>query len=308
MAEAKTEQANSPGIVYLNGKLMPAAAAFLPIDDAGVLYGMGFFETFRTSGGRPHHWDFHRARLAQACAAAGIRVPGDFLAADAARLRETAAALLRENKTSDAVFRYTLTAGRASPLGHGENFAQPSEFMTSRPLPPAAPAEGISLRVLRLARDNGEWLPRPKSLNYANAFAGAEELRRRAATASDEGLFLARDNHCVVETTRQNLAWIEDGKFCYPDPALGAVAGTCLQWALQLGVPSAAWRVGLDGILTVDAIVVLNAVRGITPVRELWDERDQRRLGAFASHAHPLVKQLQQHWNEALQETARAKR
>lgn len=311
MAEtAATDRVNPSGTVYFNGKLLPAAAARVPIDDAGVLYGMGFFETFRTSGGRPHHWDFHRARLAQACVVAGIQVPGDFLACDETRLRESVTALLRENKMSDAVFRYTLTAGRAAPEGVGaeENFTQPSEFMTLRALPAAAPIEGISLRVLQLARDSGEWLPRPKSLNYANALAGAGELRRRAATASDEGLFLSREGGCIVETTRQNVAWIEGGKLCYPDPALGAVAGTCLQWVLQRGVPSEARRVGWDELLAADAIVVLNAVRGITPVRELWDDRDRPRLGAFASHTHPVVKQLQQHWSEALQETARAKR
>lgn len=308
MAETAHATGNEPGFVYRNGQVVPAtAAAGVSIDDAGLLYGLGFFETFRTSGGRPHHWDFHRARLTEACAAAGIRVPGEFLASDGARLRGSVTELLRKHQRSDAVFRYTITAGPVAARGE-PTFAQPSEFMTLRALPAAAPEEGITLRVLRLARDNGEWLPRPKSLNYANALAGAGELGRRATQASDEGLFLSREGRCVVETTRQNLAWIEQGKFCYPDPALGAVAGTCLRWALQLGLPSAAGRATLEQLTGVDAIVVLNAVRGITPVRELWDDRDQERLGTFASHAHPWVKQLQQHWNQALGETARPTR
>jgi 4-amino-4-deoxychorismate lyase len=308
MAEAETQRPNSPVIVFLDGQLVPATAARLSLDDAGVLYGLGFFETFRTSGGVPHHWSFHRERLAQACAAAGIRIPGTFLASDEARLRDSVGALLRENKVSEAVVRYTLTAGRAAADGVGESFAQPSEFMALRALPPAAPAEGISLRVLGLSRDNGEWLPRPKSLNYANALAGGEELRRRAASPSDEGLFLSRDERCVVETTRQNLAWIEEGKLCYPDPALGAVAGTCLQWALQRGIPSAPRRSTLDELRGRDAVIVLNAVRGVTPVRELWDANDQQRLATFASPTHPIVKELQRQWTDALQATARAKR
>jgi 4-amino-4-deoxychorismate lyase len=307
MAEPETAAgADLPTIAYCNGELMPAAAARLPIDDAGVLYGLGFFETFLTSGGHPHHWSFHRERLAQACGVAGITVPGTFLARDEARLRGVAQTLLRENKMSDAVFRYTLTAGRVSLGGRSGNFDGPAEFMTLRVFPPAAPAEGISLRVLRLARDNGEWLPRPKSLNYSNALAGAGELRRRAAAASDEGLFLSRDERCVVETVRQNIAWIEGGKLCYPDETLGPVAGTCLQWALSLGIPSAPRRIKLGELAAADAVVVLNAVRGVTPVRELWDDEDRQCLARVASCEHPMVLQLRESWRGALQATVRS--
>ena len=42
--------------VYLNGQIVPAVGAGLPVDDHGVLFGAGFFETFRTSGGRPLLW------------------------------------------------------------------------------------------------------------------------------------------------------------------------------------------------------------------------------------------------------------
>lgn len=310
MAETVIDRASSPVIVYLDGQLTPAPAAALPLDDAGVLYGLGFFETFRTSGGHPHHWNFNRARLANACVVAGIQLRGDFLAADEARLRESVTGLLRENKMSDAVFRYTITAGKASSGGKNTAgiFERPAEFMTLRALPAAAPVEGISLRLLRLARDNGEWLPRPKSLNYANAYAGERELRGRAAVPSDEGLFLSRAEGCVVETTRQNLAWVEGGKICYPDPALGAIAGTGLQWMLQLGISSEPRRVGWEELVAAEAVFVVNAVRGVTPVRELWDQQDGERLASFASSDHPLVKQLQQRWNEALRATAAGKR
>lgn len=304
MAENSTAPA-SPA-VYFNGRILPAAEAHLPIDDAGTLYGLGFFETFRTSGGRPHQWDFHRARMAQACITAGITMPPTFLVCDEARLRETVRVLLREHGMSDGVFRYTLTAGRASaPDSRGEGFSEPAEFMVLRALPPCPPPEGVALRVLQLSRDNGEWLPRPKSLNYANAFAGAGELRRRGAAPGDEGLFLSREGAYAVETPRQNLAWIEGERLCYPDPALGAVAGTCLQWALQLGLPFAARRARLPDLLGADAIMVLNAVRGVTPVREAWDAQDQHRFRLLESHAHPLVVSLVGRWSDALRATAR---
>lgn len=304
----ETNQPGSPRTVYCHGRILPAAEARLPIDDWGVLYGLGFFETFRTSGGQPHHWNFNHARLAQACAAAGIAMPPNFLATDETRLRETIRTLLRENKMSDAVFRYTLTAVNctSTPNSASGDFRTPAEFLTLRPLPSAAPAEGIALRVLALPRDNGEWLPRPKSLNYANAIAGARELQRRSAVASDEGLFLTRGDRerFVVETPRQAIAWFAGGKLCYPDPALGAVASTCLHWALPLGFAAETRRATLAEFLTADAIIVLNAVRGITAVREVWDEQDRVRLRTLDSHAHPSVVKLRQAWSEALRATA----
>jgi len=33
-------------LAYSNGKLVPAASAVFAADDHGVLYGLGFFETF----------------------------------------------------------------------------------------------------------------------------------------------------------------------------------------------------------------------------------------------------------------------
>ncbi len=285
--------------VYFNGKLLPADDARLPISDRAVLFGLGFFETFRTSGGRPHHWPFNLARLQRACAAAGLAIPENFLARDEARLCDIVRQMLAASGMSDAVFRYTLTGG---PID-----AQPAELLTMRPLPAKPTTQGIALRVLRTLRDNGEWLPRPKSLNYANALLGANELSRRSRAESDEGLFLSREARFVVETTRQSVAWVKDGQLRFPDPSLGPVEGTCLAWVLATGLPARAVRAELAEMLSADAVLVLNAVRGITPVERVWDEDDRVELGAFASHAHPMVVSLRQQWRESLVATAGAR-
>ena len=95
---------------------MPASSVRLPIDDAGVLFGVGFFETFRTSGGRPHHWRFHRARLARACDSAGIALPPTFLSGEERRLREVVGFLLRDNGMSEAVCHRLNRAGVEAAL------------------------------------------------------------------------------------------------------------------------------------------------------------------------------------------------
>ncbi len=283
-------------IVWFDGAFVAGEAARLRFDDRGVQFGVGFYETFRTSGGRPHHWRYHRARLESACARVGIELPADSFASDGERRRAVVERLLAEHGATDAVFRYTITAGRV-----GE---RPAESVVLRALPPPPPDEGVCLRVLKLARDNGEWLPRPKSLCSLNAWLGAEELRQRSGDASDEGLFLARDSGCVVETTRQAIAWIVDGGLCYPDPALGAVAGTCLAWVIESGATCETRRAPIDELLAADAIVVLNSVRGITPVHLIFDADDRPLRRGIDSRDHPLVASLRRQWTEALEATA----
>ncbi|HVU24337.1 MAG TPA: aminotransferase class IV [Opitutus sp.] len=284
-----------PAPVYFNGGIVPASEARLPIGDRGVRHGLGFFETFRTSGGRPHHWRFHQHRLARACETARLPIPPHFLASNETRLRAVVAQLLAATASRDAVFRYTMAAGEGST---------PSESLTLRPLPSAAPA-GVCLRVLALRRDNGEFLPRPKSLNYLNALLGAEELATRTADPGDEGLFLSREGDFVVETPRQNLAWLAGDRLCHPDPALGAVAGTCLAWLLETcGRPGVPRRAPLDELLAADAIFVCNAVRGITPVREIRGADDRAVLRTLDSVAHPRVREWSAQWEESLRVTA----
>jgi 4-amino-4-deoxychorismate lyase len=282
--------------VFFNGRILPVEEARVPISDQGLLYGFGFFETFRTSGGNVHHWEFNRARLSAACQKTGLVLPRSFLAHDEAKLAEVVRALLERTGRVDAVFRYTVTSGSGT---------SPTEILTTRALPRDPAGEGIRLRVLKLRRDSGEWIPRPKSLNYLNAILGSRELLRRSAADSDEGLFLSQADASVVETARQNVAWIVGGRIRFPDASIGAVAGTCLAWLQTRGIPMEPCRASLADFLVADAIFTLNSVRGITPVAEVWDESDAAWLGSYNSADHPLILRLQRDWSDALAETAR---
>jgi 4-amino-4-deoxychorismate lyase len=295
---------NTLAPLFLNGRLVPSSEARLFALHHGVMNGIGFYETFRTSGGRPHLWAYHRARLEQACARVGIEPAVESLLHRPARLHDVTVQMLRDVNLPDAVFRYTLHAGGADPVRTTVTHA--SELLTMRPIPAAPPAEGICLHVLNSPRDSGEWVPRPKSINQLNAQLGTRELHHRAAAPADEGLFLSRGEGFVVETTRQNIAWIREGELCYPDPTIGAVAGTCLAWVLDRAIPARPCRVRLDALAKADAVVVMNSVRGITPVREIRDGGDRVLVTGIPSHENPLVVSLRRQWAEALVATAQA--
>lgn len=307
MPEIATPPPSVP--VYLDGRLVPATAAALPVEDHGVLFGLGFYETFRTSGGRVHLWSYHRQRLGLACARAGISLPAHALANDEVRLRAVVGEMLQAFGAEDAVFRYTITAGTSNPSASGLSgdrfYPEPHELLMVRALPAPAPAGGIRLHVLNLRRDSGEWLPRPKSIACANVLLGAAELRQRGVEPGDEGVLLSREDRWVIETLRQNLAWIADGRLCYPDLSLGAIAGTGLAWVLDLGCPAVPRRAHVDELLQADAVLAINSVRGITPVREIRGQAGEVLRAGMASSENPFVTSLSRQWSEALDATAR---
>lgn len=282
---------------YVNGALLPSAHAAISISDQGVLYGLGFFETFRSSAGKPHLWSFHCDRLTKSCERVGIILPKTFLAVNRTRLLEVMAELRADARMAEAVFRYTVTAGVNG---------RASEFLTVRPLPEATSPEGIALRVLKTRRDLGEWSPRPKSINYINAMIGMRELASRHAGPTDDGLFLSHDSNLVVETPRQSVIWISGGRIHITDESLGGVASTCVAWLQQQGVPLLPTKSTLLDFAHAQAIVCVNAVRGITPVREIWNAGDTEKIATLNSAAHPRVIDLQAAWNAALLETAGA--
>ncbi len=294
---------NPAELVFFDGALRPASEAGFRVDDHGVLFGCGFFETFRTSGGRPHDWSRHRDRLFTACERVGIELPVTFLAWFEPALAMACRGLLDARGWAEGVFRYTITSGAPSPDGR---YREPRELLSLRELPPEPPPHGIALRLLHLRRDTGEWLPRPKSVNYANAQAGLRELASRGADAADEGLFLSADGF-IVETPRQNLAWLYGDEIFTPATELGCVAGTGLSWVFDQGLASRYVRARVEDIAGADAVFAVNAVRGITPVASIWDAADQNQILTFDSAVNEKVVWLRQRWMAALAATAAAR-
>ena len=73
-------------LASLDGEIMPAAEATIPVTDEGLIRGDGVFEVIRVYDGTPYAFDAHLARLERS--AANLRLPVDLEAvrADAFRL------------------------------------------------------------------------------------------------------------------------------------------------------------------------------------------------------------------------------
>ena len=91
-------------LACIDGRLVAASAATIPVTDEGLIRGDGAFEVIRLYGGRPYALDAHLARLARS--AEGLRLEVDLDA-----IRADVAALLATRHGEDELLRIMCTRG-----------------------------------------------------------------------------------------------------------------------------------------------------------------------------------------------------
>lgn len=243
--------------VWLNGEILRVDEAKLPVTDHGLLYGAGFFETFRTFGRKTRNLEAHLFLLRNSYALLGLEP-------DFTGVSHGIGKLLDKAGLPDAVFRLTVTAGTPDKPGLAPVYQNPSVFLTLRPLPPPPPAAGSVLRVLKTVRSTPEVFPRPKSLNYLNNLLAARELASSTPPA-DEGLMLTAEGF-VCEGVVTNLSWVRGNVLHIPCRTLGALPGLTQQgladaWKNDGGVVVET-RVKSEDLRDADGLVLSNSVRG----------------------------------------------
>jgi D-alanine transaminase len=99
-------------LAYLNGQFLPRAAAAVPVEDRGFVFGDGVYEVWRVVGGRLFETERHLARLSSGLSE--LRIPAPDLV-DPDRLTAIADRLLTDDALLDgeATFYVEITRGVA---------------------------------------------------------------------------------------------------------------------------------------------------------------------------------------------------
>lgn len=209
---------------HVDGRLVDAESATLPVDDRGVALGDAASEPIRVVGGTPVAWSRHVDRLVGTCRALGFD-PG----VDDADLRGRVAAVVDANDLGDALVRLSITRGRGRANG-------PPRIDAGRLRPPADPDPVVVVTAESLRADAGpvslqtvrtRVIP-PASVPAAavthhrlDAVRAQAELRDAAppdGDPADEALLLDDDGH-VVGGTASDPAFVTDDAIRLP--ALG---------------------------------------------------------------------------------------
>lgn len=242
--------------VYLNGAFVPSGEARITIDDAGLRYGRGVFETFRARRGAVYLLERHFDRLESGARTLGI-VLGRTLADVRAAVRE----LTERDGLEDARVRLTVTAGSGS--GHPALLIQ---ARAATDYPEQLYEGGMSALVASVRRNETSPLVRLKSLNYLDNLLAREEARRAGA---DEALFLNTRGH-LADGSATNVFLVREGELLTPpveDGALpGITRGAVLELARAARIGAREVSLALSALHDVEEAFLTNAVAGLVPL------------------------------------------
>lgn len=239
-----------------------AAEAVLAVDDRGLAYGDGLFETMLWSRGRAVWWVHHIRRMSQDAARLGIAAPKPWLWQEDL---DAASAWLRTQGLGRAVLRLTLTRGRG-----GRGYAPPEPATPTRMLQVhAAPTLSESRAVLRLKRCRIHLAVQPAlaGIKHLNRLEQVLARRECAQAGMDDGVMFDPAG-AVVCTTMGNLLLRVGQEWLTPTIVdcgiAGVLRGQLLRHRLVYEGP-----ISEIELADANALAVCNSVRGILPVTSL---------------------------------------
>ena len=254
------------------------------LQDRGLNYGDGLFETMLVQDGKACFWPQHWARLVEGCQRLKIPATDEAAVLDAARDALTG--------RQEGVLKLVLTRGTG-----GRGYRPPDQprpwlgiSVYDRPdYPETWYEEGIFARVCSTRLGHNPQLAGIKHLNRLEQVMARSEWQDEY----QEGLMLDTDNR-VIEGVMSNLFLISGDMLVTPEldrcGVRGVLRDRILNWAMQSGTSHKIEpEIFLDQVYAADAVFMCNSVIGIWPLRRL-ENTD------YDVH-HALLRQLQSEFN-----------
>ncbi|MBB6092100.1 4-amino-4-deoxychorismate lyase [Povalibacter uvarum] len=251
-------------VALCDGSIVQDPAHAVAVDDRGLNYGDGLFETALLRDGMVRFADAHLQRLEQGCNRLGIRFSRSDVERDIARIASEA---------REGVLKVVVTRGVGGRGYRGDPSAPTRRIVTLHPLPSSYPVEGLTVRWCELRLSRNPLLAGMKHLNRLEQVLAQNEWQDPDVA---EGLMLDTEGELVCGTS-SNVFIVRNGALLTPDLKFSGVRGVMraqvLRAAQQLGWTSSEeplWPHDLDDV---SEVFVTNAVRGIRSVAALEDHR-----------------------------------
>src|SRR2546425_9607217 len=271
--------------VYVNGAYLDRAAARVPVDDRGFLFGDGVYEVTRAVNGQLFAWEPHLRRLARGLEALSIVLPD-------VRLLEVSEHLLEENalETGDATVYLQITRGVAERRHHfPPPGTAPTVFLSaSRLVVPdelrARGAAAITTADLRWERCD---------LKTVNLLPNVLAKQQAVAAGAFEAL-LVRDG-IVTEGASSNLFAVIAGKLHTHPPTHRILAGitreVVLELAAELAIPVVLEPITRAALSTASEVMITATTADVMPVVSVDGSRvGDGRPGGVARRLHAALR------------------
>lgn len=260
----------------------------VPVDDRGLAYGDGLFETVLLVDGRPVWWDAHLDRLERGAAVLGIVAP------ERGQWRRDLQRALDSPRggAGRKVLKLILTRGSGARGYAMRAPARPRRIVSISPAPESE-AQARHGLVLRWCRTALSIQPALAGLKHLNRLEQVLARREWSEQGVDEGLMCDSQGRAVAAISG-NLLCLTGRGWVTPPVDQSGIAGVCRARLLSAGLVVEA-ELRPDEASSADALAVCNSVRGILPARQLeqrgWAvgaevRRLQRELAALEPAFH----------------------
>ena len=240
----------------------------ISVQDRGLHYGDGIFETIALLEGNPLCWEAHYQRLLEGCNRLGLQCPYiDLLRTEIDRLPV---------ESARHVIKIIVTRGQGGrgyrPPGHN---SAPTRVIGLYPWPDflhAYAVQGVKTRICSTRLGQNPQLAGIKHLNRLE-----QVLARGEWDDPDiaEGLMLDTQG-AVIEGTMNNLFCIKNSALLTPDLSACGIAGVIRRHILELSdyiqMQTKICTLTAAELYAADEVFICNSVIGIWPVREIAEQ------------------------------------
>lgn len=250
-------------LCWMNGEYIDSSELRISPFDHGFLYGLGFFETFRTYDGRVPFIKAHMVRLEETLRQYQIEMP--YSEAQLLVVIEQ----LQRSAEGDGYFRLNVSAGVHDIGLQPSEYKEPTVIVFRKPLVERPRGQEKRLVSLKTVRNTAEGNMRVKSHHYGNNVLARFELPN---LADYEGLFYTAEGF-IAEGITSNIFWVKDDILYTPsvDTAIlnGITRQRVIQLAGQLGIEVQEGLFTKDVLVRADECFCTNAVQELVPIAQL---------------------------------------
>ena len=219
------------GAVYVNGKVMPADQAVVPVYDHGFVYGEGVYETLRTYNLVPFLYDRHIRRLRQSAQHLALDVPFD----DRTLLEWIQRTIDAAGELREAYIRVLLTRGIGELTYDIAATPTPSLVIIVKPLdetPERIPRDGIKISLVGVLRNHpGSVNPIIKSNNLLNNALAMQAAQRHGG----EEALMCNYRGELSECSQSNFFLVRNRAVLTPPSDAGLLEGVTRAFLFELG-------------------------------------------------------------------------
>jgi branched-subunit amino acid aminotransferase/4-amino-4-deoxychorismate lyase len=277
--------------VSLNGKVIPAGEARIPVNTSGLFYGAGCFETFRADKNRVFKFEEHTERLNRGLHYLGVDQQR-FISSD--QLRAEITRLLAENKFLNDSVKIRVQVSLAEKSGYSEEKTpELIRFISATMMSPAIQSAHLTVVNTRVVPA----VCKPSDLKLCNMLHYRNAWREAIDSGADDALMLTVDGR-VAETAIGNLFWKTGSTVYTPSAGCDILPGIMRNSLIEIiqNMNSCSLIEDLftpDDVKEADFVWMTNSVAEIKPIHRV-DEADIPMDEAFLSELKHSYNQYRQ--------------